>query len=245
MAIAINFNPLRDRIVYAATFWKDFAVCHGVRVTLRGMPHSVRFGLLTGEYEWDDVALCRDVLRSDDRIVEIGSAIGMIGLYCMQVIGVRDYAMVEANPDVIALAQDNFRANGIAPPPILNQAVSDRRGEVAFNIGEVFVSSSIRAIRRNARQIVVDGRRIPEIVAQLGFTPNVLIMDIEGYEADLPVEDFARFDKIIIELHGRFIGQDRIDAFEASLHALGFVEAAAYGHSKAFTRTTAPTGQKA
>lgn len=237
---AFNLNPLRDRIVEAATFWKDDAVCHGVRVRLKGMPPSVRFGLLTGEYEWDDVVLCKDVLSPDDRVLEIGSAIGMIGLYCTRVLGVRDYAMVEANPDLIAIAEGNFRANGAEPPPILNKAVSDRPGTIAFHIGEVFVSSSIKSVRRNMRQIAVDGQPLPAIVAMLDFVPNVLIMDIEGFEVELPAQHFAGFEKIIIELHGRFVGQDRIDELEGSLGALGFVETGSCGYSKAFARTGAP-----
>ncbi len=84
--------------------------------------------------------------------------------------------------------------------------------------------------------ITVDQRTIPTILASLQFRPNVLIMDIEGAEIDIPVAHFALFDKIIVEFHERFVGPEPVNRLIDALLAEGFERRGTLGYSSAFAR---------
>ncbi len=74
---------------------------------------------------------------------------------------------------------------------------------------------------------------------QMPFEPNVLIIDIEGSEADIPVAHLRPFEKIIVELHGRFIGDEKIAQWVEGLRSEGFQRVAQDGYSSVFVRASA------
>ncbi len=169
-------------------------------------------------------------------VLEVGSAIGFVALYCMKQLGIADYAMVEANPDLLDVLEENFRLNGLPPPHVLNIAVGPQDGQATFNISRDYFASSLNGKNVIVGSITVDQRTIPSILAGLPFTPNVLIMDIEGAEIDIPVAHFALFDKIIVEFHERFVGPEPVRKLVDGLLALGFEPGGTIGYSSAFVR---------
>ena len=52
----------------------------------------------------------------------------------------------------------------------------------------------------------------------------------------MPIDHLCLFDKIIMELHGRFVGQDKIDTFTNQLIVNGFSLAAEDGYSVAYIK---------
>lgn len=229
------FMTLRDRATQAATFWMKEVTNGGVRLTLRDASPRVRYALVTG-YELEDARLARRVLEPGDRVLELGSAIGFLALYCRTQLGIEDYAMVEANPRLVALIEENFRLNGLPPPPLFNVAAGAEDGEVSFAINRDYWSSSTLARDNERDRVTVPQRTIPSLIAELPFTPNVLIIDIEGGEAAIPLEHWLLFDKIIGEFHERLVGEAAIARIEQALLAAGYVHAGSDGRSRAFVR---------
>ena len=231
-------KAIRDRLTYAATFWKREVRNGGVRLSLREASLRMRFALLTG-YELEDARLARAVLRPEDRVLELGSSIGFVALYCQLVLGIRDFAMVEANPRLLPLIHENFRLNGASPPPLYNLAAGPEDGTASFTINRDFWSSSTIERANGREQVTVPQRSIPSIVAELPFRPNTLIIDIEGGEAAIPIAHWLAFDTIIGEFHERLVGSAAIRGITDALIAAGYAEIARDGCSRAFRREAA------
>jgi FkbM family methyltransferase len=232
-------KSLRNGLMGAATFWKTRARRNGINLSLRKASPAVRYALMV-DYEIDDVRLCNRFLDAQDRVLEIGSAIGFISLYCLKRIGVARIAMVEANPDLLDVIDENFRMNETPTQPVFNVAVGPVDGIASFSVSSDYFSSSMRSPKGTMKSITVPQLTIPSLIAQLDFTPNTLIIDIEGSEIDLPIEHYALFDKILIELHARFVGKAPIDALTTKLADAGFVMAGTEGYSAAFIRQSQP-----
>ncbi len=229
------FMELRDRAVLAATFWKTRVNNDGVRLSLRDASPRMHFALVTG-YELEDSRLARKVLKPGDRVLELGSSIGFLALFCKTRLGIEDYAMVEANPRLASLIEENFRLNGAGEPILFKVAAGPEDGEVRFTVNRDYWSSSV-IDRDNARDaIVVPQRSIPSLIAELPFTPNVLIIDIEGGEARIPDDHWLLFDTIIAEFHERLVGDEPIARIRTLLGNAGFAHAGSEGRSHAFVR---------
>lgn len=228
---------IRNRLFAIATFWKRYVRHEGVKLSLRGASPRVRYRLFR-DYELDDVQLCRAVLRPGDRVVELGSAVGFLAVYCMKYLGVRAYAAVEANPELREVLMENFRVNGVEFPTYIHAAVGPREGKVPFNISRDYFSSSVRDNSGTVRSMEVVQRTIPDILASLPFSPNVLIMDIEGAEVDLPIEHLCLFDRIVAEFHGRMVGEEKVDVMIKALLRAGYQIVERRGPSLALVRDT-------
>jgi FkbM family methyltransferase len=228
-------KDVRDRVILAATFWKKTVRRKGITLTLDQASPYVRQALLT-TYEATDAELARKLLVPDDRVLELGSSIGFMALHCLKNIGVADYAMVEANRGLAPVIAQNFALNGVPLPRVLYYAAGADDGEAIFHVGSSYISSSLLDHPRHARPVTVPQRTIPSIIAELPFRPNVLIMDIEGAEKDIPLAHWAGFDKLIVEFHGRYVGHDTIERIAAGLATLGYREAARAGASRAYLR---------
>jgi hypothetical protein len=211
MTLKQRWKTFRDHIVAGATFWKQSANNQGIKLSLQDASPRVRFSLLTG-YEVDDARLCRKYLTADDKVVELGSSVGFIALYCIKNLGITDFAMIEANPALHPIMMKNFALNAVTLPTYLN------------------------TIANTATALTVRQLSLPSIIAEIGFKPNVLIMDIEGAETRIPVAHLALFDKIIVEFHRRFVGDAAIDAIIAGLVAHGFKLMENDGFSSAFVK---------
>ena len=229
------WKNIRDYTVLAVTFPKTTVRNAGIMLSLRDASPRVRFALLTG-YETDDARLCSKYLTSDDRVLELGSSIGFIALHCLKNVGIADFAMVEANSNLLPVMRENFALNDIGMPTYLNVAAAEQDGEMNFNVSRDYFASSLTNVSGAATPVAVKAQTIPSIIAQLPFGPNVLIMDIEGAEVSIPIEHLAPFDKIIVELHRRFVGDAAIDQLILRLAAAGFKQVESDGYSTVFLK---------
>ena len=65
------------------------------------MSLKVRNRVVNVGYEEAERKMARDFLSPDDSVLEIGGAIGFIGLFCQKKIGIKNYITVEANPQLV------------------------------------------------------------------------------------------------------------------------------------------------
>src|SRR5580765_369967 len=70
----------------------------GMKFDVSGLSTKIRNRLLSGAYEAHEKQMCFDFLRPDDTVLEIGAAIGFIGLLCQKRLGIKNYSCFEANP---------------------------------------------------------------------------------------------------------------------------------------------------
>lgn len=220
----------RDYAWSAVTFPLSTTTVSGVKLSLNGASPRMRYVLMRG-YESGDAALAAAVLDANDTVLEAGTAIGFMAIYCMKHLGVRHYHMVEANPAMESEINANFNLNGIPRPGLSIAALAAEDGEINRN----FWSSS--TLERNGEQrITVLARSLPSLIAELNYQPSALIIDIEGGEGEIPLEHFSLFRKIIIETHRKLIGDAAIDKLMHGLNSLGFTIVAESGGSYALER---------
>jgi FkbM family methyltransferase len=186
-------------------------------------------------YEKGDAELAAQVLTPSDYVLEAGSAIGFMAIYCLKVIGIRGVRMVEANPNLASAIRDNFRRNGLANPDIIQAAVSASDGSISFGVNANFWSSSILS-RANETRVEVPARTLPTLVSDMPTKPTALVMDIEGAEVDIPIEHFGLFEKVVIETHPKLVGEDATAKLLRGLEADGFRQVARMGGSYAYAR---------
>ena len=197
----------------------------GIRLDVSGLSTKIRNRLLSGAYEAHEKEMCQDFLKPDDCVLEIGGAIGFIGLFCQTRLGVENYTCFEANPQTYEMLRRNYQLNGIEPR-VYNMALAHADGEVDLEIGTDFWENSIcyRGSRSDGvKTVKVPAGTLQTLLAKAGHKVNVLIIDIEGAEQFI---DFGAIpeevNKVIIELHPDVIGQEVTYNIVAALIGLGF-----------------------
>lgn len=211
---------------------------HGVRLHLDQISLRMKEALVTGSYEAAEVRLCREVITSDDAVMEIGSAIGFLGLFACKTLGVKSYYSIEANPQTAELLLANYALNDLKPHVIV-AALAEIDGQVELGITDDFWANSLcPTTTDHVRTVVqVTGRKLSTLLREAPFSPTVLIIDVEGGETCLQVETIPScVKKLIIEIHPQLIGVSR--AFEVLKYLMnqGFEVKGTFDNSYALVR---------
>jgi FkbM family methyltransferase len=197
----------------------------GMKFDVSGLSTKIRNRLLSGAYEAHEKKMCFDYLTPNDSVLEIGGAIGFIGLICQKKIGIKNYFCFEANPRTYEILKKNYELNGVEPR-VWNMALAHADGHVDLEVGSDFWENSIcyDSTRSNGVKTVrVPAGTLDTLLALARQKVNTLIIDIEGAEQFI---DFQRvpeeISKIIIELHPGVMGQEVMYNIVATLIGLGF-----------------------
>jgi hypothetical protein len=78
---------VRYRFKYVLPKIKEITL-EGMKFDVSGLSTKIRNRLLSGAYEAHEKQMCCDFLTASDAVVEIGGAIGFIGLLCQRKIGI-------------------------------------------------------------------------------------------------------------------------------------------------------------
>lgn len=215
---------------------KKRATLHGVHLDISALSPLMKNHILQGRYEFQECRLVQRCIKKEDVVLELGGAIGFIGLFCRKVIGVRHHLTVEPNPNTLAMLQRNYAINHI-PPQVVWAAAAAEDGEIELNVSGEFWENSIIAADESACQTTVPSLSLSSIVQSMPASPTALICDIEGAETCL---DFSQLPKsvtrIIIELHPSIVGEDANQRVIDQLHAVGFKTEGVEENTCLFTR---------
>lgn len=215
---------LRYRFKYVLPRIQEITL-EGLKFDVSGLSTKVRNRLLSGAYEAHEKQMCRDFLNPADSILEIGGAIGFIGLFCQKKLGIRNYACFEANPRTYEILKRNYELNGVEPH-VWNMALAHADGYVDLEVGSDFWENSI--CYSNACEAGVKTMRVPAGTLQRLFTlaninANTLIIDIEGAEQFIDLNQIPDgVQKVIIELHPKVLGPEATYNIVASFITVGF-----------------------
>ncbi|GEM_PF-654048 len=248
-------NLFQKTLVYH--FWREFWIRYyfkfvlpkvreieleGMRLDVSSLPLKARNRLLHVGYETSEMRLCQEFLSRHDAVLELGGAIGFVGLVCRKQIGVGKYVACEANPRTAEISKRNYQLNGLEPS-VWNLALAPKNGSVELEVGSDFWENSIVATpaAELGRKIMeVPAATLSTILGLLDFQPNVLIVDVEGAEQFIDFRGLPdHIEKIIIELHPRVIGQERMYQMIADVVASGFRVAREIEGTFVFLRKTA------
>lgn len=205
----------------------------------RRLPAEIQAKLRKNNYNYEALRLANALLEANDRVLEIGSGIGVVAVACAYICGAENVTCYEANTDTARLITSNFRLNGMRPR-LRQKAVATHSGIVDFFFNDDIVSSSLMA-RQGGEPTPVACDDIADVVLELN--PNVIVMSAEGAEVTLlPHTDLSGVEKLLLELHPNIAGRRATDNLVKVLYERGFdlVEKAPRKNFSYFARTSRP-----
>ncbi len=223
MKPAILMSPLWSRILFKFVLPRiRHAEIEGIRLDVSRLSPLMKNHIRTSRYEVQERLLAQRHLTRDDVVLELGGAIGFIGLFCRKVIGVRLHLSVEANPGTLEELKRNYALNGLKPN-VIHAAAAAQDGVLELDVGGEFWENSLVSAEGAAKTITVPARSLRSLVEAMPEAPTVLICDIEGAEAYLDFQSLpGSVRKIIIELHPSVTGEAAVARILGEFGALGF-----------------------
>jgi FkbM family methyltransferase len=222
---AIEGPPVSDPFRNVRLHWKRLT---GAReITLDGIrvgcgpdqPPSIRNGLYKGGYESAERQLLKKHLKPGTRVLEIGGGIGFVGLLAASIAGKGNVLTYEANPALEPTIRANHARNDIVPE-LRMRAITTDGAPVTFHQSDNVISSSIYDRREAERKIEVESDAFADVIAE--WRPDMVVMDVEGYEVDLLATPPVGPTHLLVELHPHVVGEDRIGALLQALKEDGF-----------------------
>ncbi|TPI63538.1 FkbM family methyltransferase [Mesorhizobium sp. B3-1-7] len=181
-------------------------------------------------YEGRERQLTADLVHPSDRVIEVGTAIGLVAMTAALIVRAENVLTFDANPKILDDARQNFRRNGLSKIKSRNGVLKNRQkilgaGEtVEFYIDKSFWASRLDAT--STEPSIVDKVRIPVYCLEdevRDHSANVLICDIEGGEVELlEAADLSGIRLIIMETHYAVSGEAATDAMMRKLIVEGF-----------------------
>jgi FkbM family methyltransferase len=166
--------------------------------------------------------------------MELGGGIGMVAIACAKVTGSERVFSYEANPELEPLIRDNYALNGVEPT-LKMCMLGAETGKRIFYVSERFSQSSVFDIDKKGTKIEVP---ITPFNAEVRLVrPTVLVVDIEGSEAELlDYADLSTVEKLLLEVHPDIIGVGRANVLRKRLRRMSFAETAHAGRCFLFIR---------
>ena len=199
-------------------------VCiRGVKVctSRHEVPLSIRLMLYRGAYETPECDFVEGTVRAEDRVLELGAGIGLVGLIATRICGEGNVMSCEANPNLESLIRKNYRLNGWRPNILMRAASSDGR-EVDFFLNSKLLSSSMIDRESTDKGIGVSSYAVNELIER--HCPTVTVMDVEGGESVLiPVADLSQVRALIVEMHPHVVGAECVDGLLRNIEARGLI----------------------
>ena len=212
----------------------------GVKLEIGQLNNNMKELILSQDYESPEISMCKKLVAEGDSVLELGSAIGFVSLFCLKCMSAKNVYCVEANLETIELLKKNYLANGYRPQ-VLHGAVAAIDGKIRLNAGADFWADSI--IQEKGSDtcdggILVPGFSFNSLLSNIPFKPNVLIVDVEGAELFIPWHNLpTEVVKIIVELHPHIVGHQAFIDIMNNLFNSGFVPLFGMGTVFAFQRT--------
>ena len=215
---------LRYRFKYVLPKIQEITL-EGLKFDVSGLSTKIRNRLLSGAYESHEKQMCFDFLNANDSVLEIGGAIGFIGLVCQKKLGIKNYSCFEANPKTSEILKRNYELNGVQPR-VWNMALAHADGHVDLEVGSDFWENSIcydSSAKTGVKTVRVPAGTLHTLLKLADQKVNTLIIDIEGAEQFIDFRQMPEeISKIIIELHPGVMGQEVMYNIVATLITLGF-----------------------
>jgi FkbM family methyltransferase len=229
-SVVVDVNPIFRQpgrvITYAARrAFRPTIIRHfGVRLAVDPdvLSPAIVDSLYRGGYEAAEVDIIRRTLTPEDRVLEIGGGIGLVGIIAARMVQRADHVLiVEANPQLIPLMRRNFGLNGVYPTVRNVVLGQDGRTEVSFYLHRDFWASSLAAVQ-GARETKVPQQDVRRVFTE--FRPTYVIVDIEGGEIDLFNNlQLDGIQKLCLEIHPAQTGRAAVEELFAGLARQQFV----------------------
>lgn len=198
---------------------------HGVHVPVRRQEVSDEIwqSLRSGEYEANEARRVGRAIRPGDRVLELGSGLGIITSIIAAIEGVRVWSF-EADPATMRLArrvvEANCKDNVVLANGIL--AAGSPRSFTFYQRVDFWMSSTLARQGPYERVIEIVSKDIDSFIKQHRI--NALVMDIEGAEHELVQNaDLPGVERVFLELHDHLYGLSGVREISGALAMKGLI----------------------
>lgn len=209
---------------------QDRIVAEVAGIAIPASPYSLRSGFQkrlrkTTGYEADEIACAIALLRSGDRILELGTGLGVVSAALAKTRLAARMRSYEANPELIRHIERLYAINEVEDRIELHNAIvlsCDGPATVPFYVASRFAYSSlVKPVKFFSREVRVPTESFGDIVRD--FRPNILVLDIEGGELPfLESADLSGIHGICIEFHPGVYAVSGMRACKRILRKSGF-----------------------
>ncbi|SFR17238.1 FkbM family methyltransferase [Poseidonocella sedimentorum] len=213
------------------------AHCLGVKVPPSPFLNEMRIKRINAaRYEGDEIAGALSIVTPEDRVIEMGAGLGIVGAVVARNARPERILSFEANSSLLEYTRKLYEINGLNDViELRNQiVVSDPEApdSIPFHIANSFLGSSLLENRRRTSETVDLPTQSFEYL-RAEFAPTILVMDIEGGELDfLRHADLTGIRGIVIEFHPGVYDREGMRECKRLLTSQGFKR-----HAEVSTRT--------
>jgi FkbM family methyltransferase len=181
---------------------------HGLFVDTQLASPRIKSSIFFGIYEGTEIRFIRQylILSNDIDVIELGSSLGVLSSHIAKQIRKEcRLVCVEANPYLLPAISSNLQRNAshLSSYEVISAAIDYReKDNVDFFISEDSTTSC--SLKTSTENITVKSITLGQIIESFSINKYVLIMDIEGSEIDLLINDkksLEQCEMIIAELH--------------------------------------------
>jgi len=153
-------------------------------------------------YESTELSILKKTLSSDDKVLELGTGIGVLAMAIAKIIGEKNIVTYEASPELIPIIKKNFKLNNLDIRLENKVLVLDSeliRYRRFYNNDNFFLGSTMEN-SGNSNFYEVPTENFFHVLEQEQTT--YLLMDIEGEEVTLLTPPLpSKIKKICMEVH--------------------------------------------
>ena len=184
----------------------------------------LRSRILLGRYERPERELLRRHLDPSQPVLELGGGLGIVAsLINRRLHHPERHAVLEPNPRVLPVIEANRRMSG-ARFTVVHGALAYTGPTAALRFGDDVLSTTIRD--EPSGDVEVPATTLAALLDRFGWSPCVLVMDIEGAEVELVRRESAflaqRVSMIIMEDHPMWVPAETRGAMFDRLCMAGF-----------------------
>lgn len=217
------YGFLKLAATYRKLFSPKYYVNSGVKIEIDYdfYPKKIINHMLAGFYETDELFVIKNIIGSDERVVDIGAGIGFVSAFIAKNLSeIGSIECFEANPMLIEKIKKNHAINNVKIQ-VNNEILSHSKGDQCFHVHEEFWASSLIPSEQSVNTIVVQKRLFQEYLDDK--KPTMIVVDIEGGEVELFRDiNLDSVNKICIELHPNISGWNEMNEMLESFKEQGF-----------------------
>ena len=183
---------------------------------------QLRTRIVNETYEEPEISLVRKMIRAGDRVLELGSGMGLVSLHIASICGSDNLRSIEANRHLIDVARTNGSINGFSFDIRHGFASTEAQSTVkSFYIDSNFLASSGSRHTAVGHAVTVPQIDVAEEANKFGAT--AIVADIEGAEEHaLRGSYLSSISTIVVELHPTIISTQACERLLLQLSRQGF-----------------------
>lgn len=199
-------------------------ILHGIQVPILETDVSPKIwnAIQAGDYEAKEASSIVRVLRPGDRVIELGSGLGIITCIMARIPDVLIWSF-DANPHLISLARRVASRNNVKNAIFKHRLLSSSPSNdcIFFIRSDFWMSSLLEEQGPYEYKIKIRSHNIDDFIEK--HSANVIVMDIEGAELELlSSAKLNGVDRVFLEVHDHLYGLNGVRHIFSSMDRLGF-----------------------